>query len=550
MLSGPKYIEVCIERGRTENRPNILNDENQQRAMSLAASAREHAQRGERDEAVKLWLQVIDLAPHEMDYMLESSGFLTNSGDTDAALDTCDRFISRNPGDVLPRLQKAIIYANHRSDPRSAIECFAEALFIDPDNHVAHAALAQLYLFGAQPELMRFHAKQACIRADPQTLLHIRGRYLSDWAGAAEQARSMLADDAHNADLWMKLARALYQSCRFTEAADAFRQVIALDPTKPDASFALGDTLVLLGQRDEGWQRWEATTSDAYIRSYFPDIGPHLSKIWRGEPLKGKRMLVAYHAGIGDNLMVARYARVLAEAGASVHFVCRPELFRLFDGLSGAVSVATGWAVEELEHFDYWIFDYLLPARFGLAGHAVPSYADGYLSAPAAQRAQWAEIMPPVGKKLKVGLCWYSGPHNFSGIDRFVPAGALKRLSRVEGVEWFVLQKHATNEHLTRQSGIRAHDFSSQWNDFADTAGFVEQLDLVISVDSSPLHLAGALGKQAWAILPAAVEWRWGLSGDESEWYPGMKLYRQAVPLQWDEVIGRIARDLTALAQK
>jgi hypothetical protein len=233
-----------------------------------------------------------------------------------------------------------------------------------------------------------------------------------------------------------------------------------------------------------------------------------------------------------------------------VHFVCRPELFRLFDGLSGAASVASGWAVEELDHFDYWIFDYLLPARFGRAGHAVPSYTDGYLSAPAAQRAQWAGIMPPVGEKLKVGLCWYSGPHNFSGIDRFVPAGALKPLSRVEGVEWFVLQKHATNEHLTRQSGIRAHDFSSQWNDFADTAAFVEQLDLVISVDSSPLHLAGALGKQAWAILPAAVEWRWGLEGDESEWYPGMRLYRQAVPLQWEEVIGRIAGDLTKLAQK
>jgi tetratricopeptide (TPR) repeat protein len=526
-----------------------LDHENEQAAISLAASARAAAGRGERNEAASLWRRAIDLMPDEIHYVIESSGFLAANGDTESALDICDRCASRNPGAVLPRLQKAIIHANHRSDSRSAIECFVEALYIDPENHLAHASLAQLYLFAAQPELMRFHAKQACIHADPRSLLHIRGRFLSDWPGVAEQARAMLADDENNTDLWMTLGRAYCQSCRFPEAADAFQRAVELDPAKSEASLALGDTLLLLGQRDEGWQMWDTTASDAYVRSYFPDIGRYQSTFWRGEPLAGKRILVAYHAGIGDNLMLARYARVLASAGASVHFVCRPELWRLFDGLAGAASIASGWALDELEHFDYWTFDYLLPARFGRLGVPIPSCAGGYLSAPVAQRSKWAGVMRPFGDKLKVGLCWCSGPHNFSGIDRFVPAGALKPLSRIEGVEWFVLQKHASNENLTRQSGIRAHDFSSQWSDFADTAGLVEQLDLVISVDSSPLHLAGALGKSAWAILPAAVEWRWGLSGDESEWYPEMKLYRQSVPLQWDEVIGRIAGDLTALAQ-
>ncbi len=513
--------------------------------MSLAAAAQAAAQRGDRDEALALWRETIDLEPHEVHYAIASTNDLAGMGEPSLALDVCAQWIAKNPDNAMIRVQRGVIYLNSCSDRDNAIECFAEALFIDPDNHEAHAALAQIYLFGGQPELMRFHAKQALIRADARRALHLRGRFLSDHAAVIEQASAMLATTPGDADIWMMLGKALYMLCRFDEARDAFRRVAESEPSRMDAIGALGDTLILLGREDEGWRMLEGLARDEYVLTFYPDIAPYLAKKWRGEALHGKRVLVAYHAGIGDNLMLARYAKRLADAGASVHFVCRPELHRLFRDLDGAQSVASGWRTDELAQFDYWVLDYLLPAYMGRAGMSGAEH--GYVRTPREARSRWDGYMQPYRDKLKVGLCWFSGPHNFSGIDRFVPARALKPLSAIEGVEWFVLQKNQANAHLERQSGIRAHDLSSQWSDFADTAGLVDHLDLVISVDSSPLHLAGALGKRAWAILPAAPEWRWGRQGERTEWYPEMRLYRQARLHEWEPVIARIGNDLREL---
>jgi len=516
-----------------------------ERAVSLAAAAQAAARRGDRDRALALWRETIELEPHEVHYAIASTNDLAGMGEPSLALDVCAQWIARNPDNALIRVQRGIVYLNNCSDRDSAIECLAEALFIDPDNHDAHAALAQIYLFASQPELMRFHAKQALIRADGKSALRLRGRFLSDHGGVIEQASSMLAAAPGDADIRMMLGKALYMQCRFDEALDAFRRVVESEPSRVEAIGALGDTLILLGREQEGWRVLEGLASDEHVLAHYPDIATHLAKKWRGEPLQGKRILVAYHAGIGDNLMLARYARQLADAGASVHFVCRPELHRLFRDLDGAQSVASGWRTDELAHVDYWVFDYLLPAYLGRAGMCGAGH--GYIRTRPEARSRWDAYMQPYEHKLKVGLCWFSGPHNFSGIDRFVPARALGPLSSIEGVEWFILQKNQANAHLARQSGIRAHDLSSQWDDFADTAGLVDHLDLVISVDSSPLHLAGALGKRAWAILPAAPEWRWGRQGEQTAWYPDMRLYRQARLHEWAPVITRIGDDLREL---
>ncbi|WP_061146949.1 tetratricopeptide repeat protein [Caballeronia arvi] len=517
------------------------------RAASLCVEARAAWERGERDGSLDLWREAMNLEPHEVHYAIEATNFLASVHEPRLALDVCTHWIARNPDNVSIRLQRGIIHANHCADRESAIECFAEALFIDPENHDAHAALAQIYLFGAQTELMRFHARQALIRAEGKKALHLRSPFLSDHAGVVEGARAMLASDPGDVDLWIMLGRALYMQGRFEEALDAFRRAAEIAPARMDATGPLGETLILLGRDREGWRELEIVANDDYVSTLYPGIEPYLAKRWRGEPLQGKRILVAYHAGIGDNLMLARYARRLQAAGAFVHFVCRPELYELMRNLAGADSVASGWRTDELAHFDYWALDYLLPTYLGVSA---PDCAAGYIAAPPDARSRWSAFMQPFADKLKVGLCWFSGPHNFSGIDRFVPAQELRPLSGIGGIEWFVLQKNSTNAALMRQSGIRAHDLSSQWRDFADTAGLVEHLDLVISVDSSPLHLAGALGKPAWAILPAAPEWRWGLHGDRTEWYPEMRLYRQQTLHDWAPLISRIGADLGEMLRR
>lgn len=518
-----------------------------ERATALASAAQAAIERGKRDQAIALWHGTFDIEPHEAHYAIEATNGLIRLGEPLLALEMCTRWIARNPDNAIVRVQRGIIYLNECGDRESAIECFVEALEFDPDNCDAHSALAQIYLFAGRPELMRFHAKQALIRADEKSALHLRGRFLSDYAGVIERAGALLAQTPDDVDIWLMLGKALYMQSRYLEALDAFSRAEEIAPHRVDAFGPLGDVLILLGREREGWRKLEGVSSDEYVLALDPDIAPYLSKWWRGQSLQGKRILVAYHAGVGDNLMLARYASRLTAAGASVHFVCRPELHRLFRDLDGAQSVASGWRPDELANYDYWVFDYLLPAYMHETAAAISDSRRGYIEAPADARARWDSFMQPYAGKLKVGLCWYSGPHNFSGIDRFVPARALKPLSEIEGIEWFVLQKNQANASLTRQSGIRAHDVSSQWTDFADTAGFIDHLDLVISVDSSPLHLAGALGKPTWGILPSAPEWRWGLQGERTEWYPTVRLYRQKKLHDWEPVIGRIAHDLREL---
>jgi tetratricopeptide (TPR) repeat protein len=212
-----------------------------ERAVSLAAAAQAAAQRGDRDRALALWRETIELEPHEVHYAIASTNDLAGMGEPSLALDVCAQWIARNPDNALIRVQRGIVYLNNCSDRDSAIECLAEALFIDPDNHDAHAALAQIYLFASQPELMRFHAKQALIRADGKSALRLRGRFLSDHGGVIEQASSMLAAAPGDADIRMMLGKALYMQCRFDEALDAFKRVVESEPFRwrPSALWAI-----------------------------------------------------------------------------------------------------------------------------------------------------------------------------------------------------------------------------------------------------------------------------------------------------------------------
>ena len=159
----------------------------------------------------------------------------------------------------------------------------------------------------------------------------------------------------------------------------------------------------------------------------------------------------------------------------------------------------------------------------------------------------WRSQLQQHSGRLKVGLCWSSAPHNFSGLDRFIPPEEFAALAELDDIAWFVLQKTAANGELAQRSGLKVHDYSGQWRDFADTSAMVEALDLVISIDSSPLHLAGALGKPAWGLLPAAPEWRWGLAGEQSDWYPTLRLFRHTELHCWAPLIQQVKEELLKL---
>jgi hypothetical protein len=276
------------------------------------------------------------------------------------------------------------------------------------------------------------------------------------------------------------------------------------------------------------------------LQAVRPEVRPTVRTFWQGQPLAGRRIIVINFLGIGDNIMMARFARVLKAMGADVTFCCRPELYTLFENLAGVDDLRASYDLEPWENFDYWSFDYMLPRWLGASQNAIPAFPEGYVDRP-----PMTEGLERGAGRLRVGLCWSSAPVHFTGASRFLSPEAFAPLADLADVDWFVVQKGEFNAGFAARSGLAAVDLSDDWTDFRDTAAVMVSLDLVISIDSSPLHLAGALGVPAWGLICAAPDWKWGLS-EVSPWYPQIRLFRQARLNDWAPVIEEVKAALLA----
>jgi hypothetical protein len=282
--------------------------------------------------------------------------------------------------------------------------------------------------------------------------------------------------------------------------------------------------------------------------------------LWLGDtPLDGKTILLHAEQGLGDTLQFCRYARLVAAQGARVVLEVQPELTRLLAGLDGVSELVT--AGEALPPFDCHSPLLSLPLALHTTIATIPARTP-YLLADRAASARFRTRIEEVAgaPSLKVGLVWAGGhrPHvpelrkndarRSLAYDRFAP------IVEVPGVQFFSLQKGENAAHQLsamrerHEPSQRVIDWTSELTDFADTAALVDNLDLVISVDTSTAHLAGALNKPVWILNRLDTCWRWMLEREDSPWYPSARLFRQPALGDWDSVIESIASALTALA--
>jgi hypothetical protein len=300
---------------------------------------------------------------------------------------------------------------------------------------------------------------------------------------------------------------------RLDLAEAEYRRTLALAPGAPSTQRALAVLLLSQGRFPEGFALLEARHELTGMKK--PDL-PFPE--WRGEDLAGKRLTIWPEQGFGDQIQFARFAPILKDLGAEVTLFCRPQLVRLFQASLGVEVLAAEGAVEFPDP-DYWVMQGSLAARLGIAVDAIPNAP--YLRAPAA----W----PPLGEGFKVGLKTEGNPGHHNDANRSLPAQTAQRM---RGLPARIVELDPA------ASGAR---------DFADTAALLEQLDLVICVDTSVAHLAGALGKRVWVLVPGVdTDWRWLRGRTDSPWYPSMRLYRQGRGESWDAVVDRVAADLTA----
>ncbi|MBC6473598.1 MAG: glycosyltransferase family protein [Hormoscilla sp. GM102CHS1] len=368
---------------------------------------------------------------------------------------------------------------------------------------------------------------------------------------------------------YSNLGLALREQLKLQEAIGYYRHAIALNPDAVMAHINLGMCLLLLQDFQQGfveyewrWRMEPQTPEERYGCATLRDGG---KPPWDGSPLAGKTILLRTEQGNGDAIQFVRYAPLVAQRGAGkVILETYRALRRLLTTAPGVQEVVV--KREPLPAFDLQVPLMSLPRILNTTIETIPARIP-YLYAEEKEAVKYSELLrtarfqrrppcrSPAGNEMggrsrkrarhpdgivKVGIVW--SPNDRASKKRFCPVSLFLELSQIPGVSLYSLQK----EHTDILNGAPIQDLRELLNDFADTAAVISQLDLVISVDTSVAHLAGALGKPVWVLLPFSPDWRWLLDRSDSPWYPTMRLFRQAKLGDWPSVFAQVKAALTA----
>jgi len=422
-----------------------------------------------------------------------------------------------------------------RGRPAQAEESLRAALALRPDSRDALNNLGNaLSDLGRAQEAEDTLRRALRLQPDTPDALNNLGVALSQLGRSSEAEASFQAalrlrpdyPDAHS-----NLGAAQFDLRRLAEAEASYRQALRLRPDFVDARRNLACLALITGRYAEGWEenewRWKTKHMAPAVRN-FP------APLWGGEAIGGRVILLHAEQGLGDTLQFCRYAPLI-EAGAKVVLEVQAPLVRLLSRMPGVAQiVARG---EALPSFDLHCPLMSLPRAFGTRLETIP--AAPYLAAEPADAAMWRERLSGlVG--LKVGLVWAGEPRagfaDLEAIDarRSMALATLGPLAEAPGVSFVSLQKgKSATQAAVPPPAMSLVDHTADLKDFADTAALIDNLDLVISVDTSVAHLAGGMGKPVWLLNRFDTCWRWLLDRDDSPWYPTLRQFRQPSPGDW-----------------
>lgn len=382
-------------------------------------------------------------------------------------------------------------------------------------------------------------------RADPFAVAYNRGiarRDQGDYEGAVAAFREAIAVRDDNADVWNDLANASVALNRLEEAIGHYERAIEIRPSFPIAHMNLGMILMRCGDLPRGLAEFE-------WRWRTPGFVPFLcpQPQWAGEDIGDQSILVHTEQGAGDAIQFIRFLPQIAARARRVVLVVPEPLLRLFESAEGYDVLRTNGEIAASE-FDVFTPLMSAPRYLGLAQDNIPASIpylrppdDHPLRLPApADDGREGKSLP--GRALKVGLVWAGSPSQGNDRNRSASLDVLDPLLEVPGTRFYGLQVGPRADDI-RNLGLqhRVHDLSPALQDWADTAAAIEQLDLVIGVDTGVIHLAGALGKPVWVLLSFAPDWRWGVARTDCPWYPTMRLFWQPAPGDWAAVVAEAA---------
>jgi tetratricopeptide (TPR) repeat protein len=468
---------------------------------------------GRASEAILCFKRAFEIDPGCWNAAYKAGGLLREQGQFEEALvcfDACDS-LQPNHASTL-ELRGLVLHELRRFEEALADSRQAQAL--DPANAYNHNNLGEaLRMLGRQEEAL-------------------------PWFDKAFELRPNFVEALNNK------AFSLVELHRFDEAITAFERSMAIDPSRAVTVWKLALVQLLTGSFEAGWPgreaRWrnpELSAAARYLKLSTP--------IWHGEvSVAGKTVIVGADEGLGDTIQFARYIPMLVERGALVVLVVDKALCPLLAGLPGVSICLPKLADTVLPPFDFHCPVTSLPAAFRTELKTIPSA--GYLPAISPERVgAWEDRLGP-HDRLRVGLVWSGNPKHGNDRNRSIPLRLMTGMLDVDAT-FVSLQKDPRPDDKTTLADSGMVDQTVYLTDFVETAALISCLDLVITVDTSIAHLAGALGRPTWILLPYVPDWRWLLDRDDSPWYPTVRLFRQTETREYGSVLGRVRTELAAL---
>jgi tetratricopeptide (TPR) repeat protein len=457
-------------------------------------------------EALQCFDKALALAPDDADILYQHANALLSLERTHDALAELQIVLARKPQHFEARLNNGLAQAK-LGFTEGALADFEAALALAPQHPVAH-----------------YNRGVALIKL---------GRYTE---AVAANDRAIAAAPQHGG-AWLNRGKALAQLRRLDEAIASYGEVLALRKDYADAHFNQALALLTIGDYRRGFAEYEWR----WRRTGMPPQQSRGRPLWLGEySLGGKTILLHAEQGLGDTIQFARYVPLVAAQGAKVLLEVQPELNSLLSRLEGAAAVvARGQTPPPLDlHCPLGS----LPLALKTELQTVPA-PTSYLSADEAHLQKWSARLHQIPSP-RVAIAWSGNPAHDNDRNRSVPFGALAPLFRT-GANLISIQRDLRSEDAERLAAeTRLTHVGGELDDFSDTAAVLALCDLVISVDTAPVHLAGAMGRPVWVLVPFAPDWRWTLDGESTPWYPSARLFRQESPDDWHAVIARVAAAL------
>jgi tetratricopeptide (TPR) repeat protein len=504
------------------------------------------AQSGQMGEAYRLMAAALKINPDVPDVLVNFANVLNALKRDAEALDYLDKALLLRPDDLDALLNRGNAL-NALNRLQEAIACFDAVLARNPGRSDAllnrGTALAAL---GRHAQALADFDAILGQASNNVEALYNRGTALLD-LDRADQALAafdaVLANAPQHTKAWNNRGRALQMLNRHADAITSFEKAIANEKDYADAHSNMALSLLTLGELQRGFAeyewRWKRGGMSEVRRNY-------RGRLWLGEfPLGQRTILLPAEQGLGDTVQFVRYAPLLARAGATVVLEVQPELKTLLTNVDGVASCnARG---EPLPAYDLYCPLGSLPLATKTEPSTIPADIP-YLRADNARIAKWRPAVEALSGK-RVALAWAGHARHPNDRNRSIELRLFEPLFALEGASFISVQRETRADDaalLARYPNVT--HLGAGLDDMADTAAITALTDITIAVDTSVAHLAAAMGRETWVLLPFSPDWRWTLAGDHSPWYPNVRLFRQRAPGDWPSVIAAVYDALQRVA--